>query len=238
MIAVYQGDGCGDTTREAIQRFLTQVGLEWRGVGPDDIAGGALDDCDGVYWPGGWAWPYVRDVPPAGKRAIRDLVARGGAYIGVCAGSYYAADLIKWEGRYVEYDLDLFRGLAEGPLDAIEPWKGWRMTRLAHHDHPVHDGEREQTGLYWGGPRFLPHPTQPVTVLASYAELGGAGAGDAAAMITFPYGRGQVLLMGPHLELGWNPEANEMDLSGGHGARWPWLERALRWTLAQGRERR
>jgi glutamine amidotransferase-like uncharacterized protein len=231
MIAVYGGAGSGDATRDAIGRFLTHAGLAWRGIGAEELATGGLEGCDAVYWPGGWAWPYVRDIPPSGKDAIRSLVAEGGAFIGVCAGSYFAADIIRWEGRLVEYDLDLFRGVAEGPIDAIEPWKGWRMTPLTLHDHEVHDGETDHHALYWGGPRFVPHPEQPVTVLASYGVTG-----DAAA-VAFPYGRGHVLLMGCHLELGWNADAGCMDRDGGHGARWPWLARAVRWTLEQGSRR-
>jgi glutamine amidotransferase-like uncharacterized protein len=231
MIVVYRGAGTGDPTREGIEAFLSHVGLPWRGVGPDDLTDEALADADAVYWPGGWAWPYVRDVPPAGKRAVRALVDRGGAYVGVCAGAYYAADLIKWQGRFTEYDLDLFRGVAEGPIDAIEPWKGWRPTELVLHDHPVHDGERRHTAVYWGGPSFRLHPDQSTTVLASYAAT------QEPAAITFPFGRGQVLLMGCHLELGWDAERARWDLSGGHGAQWAWLERAVRWTLAQGSRR-
>ncbi|MFN2322360.1 MAG: BPL-N domain-containing protein [Trueperaceae bacterium] len=231
MIVVYQGAGTGDPTREGIEAFLTHAGLAWRGVGPEDLTEEGLADVDAVYWPGGWAWPYVRDVAPSGKRALRGLVERGGAYVGVCAGAYHAADLIKWEGRFHEYDVDLFHGLAEGPIDVIEPWKGWRLTELELHDHPVHDGATRQTALYWGGPAFRLHPKQPTTVLASYAVTG-----DPAA-ITFAFGRGQVLLMGCHLELGWDADAGRMDLVGGHGAQWSWLERALAWTLEQGRQR-
>ncbi len=228
MIVVYQGAGTGDPTREGIQAFLTAAGLPWRGVGPADLTEEGLADATAVYWPGGWAWPYVRDVPPGGKRAVRDLVARGGAYVGVCAGAYHAADLIKWQGRFTEYDLDLFKGVAVGPIDDIEPWKGWRETQLVLHDHPVHAGEERHGAIYWGGPALHPHPKQPTTVLASYATTG-----DPAA-VTFAFERGQVLLMGCHLELGWDAEARRWDLEGGHGAQWPWLERAVRWTLDQG----
>lgn len=232
MIVVYEGAGTGDPTREGIQAFLTWAGLPWRGVGPSDLTAESLADVDAVYWPGGWAWPYVRDVPPEGKQAVRDVVARGGAYVGVCAGAYHAADLIRWQGRFTEYDLDLFRGVAEGPIDAIEPWKGWRLTDLELHDHPINDGEAEHHAIYWGGPAFRLHPAQEAEVLASYAATG-----DPAA-ITFAYGRGQVLLMGCHLELGWDAGAQRWDLAGGHGAQWGWLERAVRWTIAQGAGRR
>lgn len=231
MIVVYGGAGTGDPTREGIEAFLSHVGLPWRGVGPEDLTDEALADVDAVYWPGGWAWPYVRDVPPAGKRAVRTVVERGGAFVGVCAGAYYAADLIKWQGRFSEYDLDLFRGVAEGPIDAIEPWNGWRATDLVLHDHPIHAGEPRHAAVYWGGPSFRLHPDQPATVLASYAAT------QEPAAVTFAFGRGQVLLMGCHLELGWDAEGARWDLGGGHGAQWAWLERAVRWTLAQGSTR-
>jgi len=79
VIVVYEGAGTGDPTREGIQAFLTWAGLSWRGVGPADLTRENLVDVDAVYWPGGWAWPYVRDVTPEGKQAVRDVVARGGA---------------------------------------------------------------------------------------------------------------------------------------------------------------
>lgn len=231
-LGVYVGEGTGDPTREGIQAFLTNFGLPWRPLGPDELTTEGLRGVAGIYWPGGWAWPYVRDVPPDAKRALRAMVASGGAYIGVCAGAYFAADLIRWEGRLVEYDLDLFDGTAEGPIDVIEPWRGWRMTSLDLVPHEIHAGASTQQALYWGGPALHPATGGRSTELARYRATG------ETAALTFGYGQGQVLLMGCHLELGWDPEAGRMDLAGGHGAQWPWLERAVRWTLAQGRDAR
>lgn len=227
-IAVYGGAGTGDPTREAIEAFLDHAGIGRQTIRPDDVP--ALDPgrFDAFYVPGGWAWPYVRDIAPEGKRALRGFVRDGGCYLGVCAGAYFAADLIRWEGRFVEYDLDLFRGLAAGPIDAIRPWKGWRLTELElDPDHPISGGRREQRALYWGGPAFELHPRQQgVEVLARYRVTG------RPATIVFPYGRGRVLLMGCHLELGWDEERGRFDLAGGHGAQWEWLERAVR-TLVE-----
>ena len=120
----------------------------------------------------------------------------------MCAGSYLAADLIKWQGRFVEYDLDLFRGTADGPVDAIQPWKSWRLTELQlDPTAAVNAGERRQSALVLGrtGYRSAPRPTRQR--LAAYAANG------EAAAIAFAFGRGQVLLMGCHLELGWDDGA-------------------------------
>lgn len=227
-VAVYGGRGTGDPTRLGVEAFLTWAGIAWREIGPDEVANVADGEFDGIYVPGGWAWAYVRDIPPSGKGAIRRLVEQGGFYIGVCAGAYFATDMIRWECRFVEYDLDLFRGMAEGPIDQIQPWRGWRLTPLLlNGGHELHGGEERHEALYWGGPAFTLDPRQPATLLATYEATG------EAAAVTFPYGKGQVLLMGCHLELGWNPEAKAFDLDGGHGAQWPWLGRAVRWTAAQ-----
>ena len=229
-IAVYGGPGVGRETREGVEACLTDAGIPWQEIGPDDVPLLADGEFDAFYVPGGWAWEYIRCIAPAGKRAVRQLVAAGGSYIGVCAGAYFAADLIKWENRFVEYDLDLYGGLATGPVDAIAPWRGWKLTSLdLQGDHAVHAGTREPVGLYWGGPEFGPSRRDGETVLATYRATG------RPAAVTFRYGQGQVLLMGCHLELGWDAEHQSFDLAGGHGAQWTWLQRAVRWTGAQGR---
>lgn len=232
-ILVYTGEGTGDPTREAIQAFLSARGFAWECMEPSEITSERLSGATAIYVPGGWAWPYVRDVEPEGKAAIRRFVADGGSYIGVCAGSYFAADVIRWQGRMVEYDLDLFAGTAVGPIDAIQPWKSWRMTELElDPEHVVNAGEERIEGLYWGGPAYHAHDAgQRVTVLSRYAVTG------EPAAVSHAYGRGQVLLMGCHLELGWDAERRAFDLEGGHGARWDWLERAVRWTLDRSEER-
>ncbi|MEJ2665934.1 MAG: BPL-N domain-containing protein [Deinococcales bacterium] len=226
-ILVYSGEGTGAPTREGIQAFLSARGFAWEPVSAADITPSRLAAAPAFYVPGGWAWPYVRDVVPAGKAAVRQFVAAGGSYIGVCAGSYFAADVIRWQGRIIEYDLDLFAGTAAGPIDAIQPWKSWRTTELTlEPDHPVNAGEGRLSALYWGGPAYRPHPAnRDVSVLSRYAVTG------EPAAIAQPYGRGTVLLMGCHLEIGWDAERRAFDLRGGHGAQWDWLERAVRWAL-------
>lgn len=226
-VLVYTGEGTGDPTREAIQAFLSARGFAWEAVSAADITPARLGAASAFYVPGGWAWPYVRDVVPESKAALRRFVAAGGSYIGVCAGSYFAADVIRWQGRIVEYDLDLFAGTASGPIDAIQPWKSWRMTELTlEGGHPVNAAEARLSALYWGGPAYRPHPwNRQAAVLARYALTG------EPAAIAQPYGRGNVLLMGCHVELGWDAERRAFDLRGGHGAQWDWLERAVRWTL-------
>lgn len=227
-ILVYAGEGTGDPTRNGIEAFLSDRGFAWRAVAAPEVVPSVLARASAFYVPGGWAWPYVRDMPPSTKQALRAFVRDGGCYIGVCAGSYFAADVIRWQGRLVEYDLDLFLGVAVGPIDAIQPWKSWRLTPLElDGDSPVPAREERHEALYWGGPAYHPHPRQPVATLARYAVTG------EAAAITFAYGKGQVLLMGCHLELGWDVAARAFDLTGGHGAQWDWLEAAVRWTLNQ-----
>ena len=232
-ILVYVGEGTGAPTREGIQSFLTARGLPWDPLPPEAVTATRLASASALYVPGGWAWPYVQMIAPEGKRAIRDFVRGGGSYIGVCAGSYFAADVIRWQDRIVEYDLDLFAGTASGPIDAIQPWKSWRMTYLdLDARHPINAGETEQQALYWGGPAYRPHAGHDVTVLARYRATG------EAAAITSAFGLGQVLLMGCHLEIGWDETRKAFDLEGAHGARWDWLERAVRWAILQTEENR
>lgn len=285
-VAVLRAKGTGDKTRIGVENFAEASGFPWQRVLAKNVADEVtVDRFDVLYVPGGWAWPYIQDIDPAGKDAIRTFVEDGGCFVGVCAGAYFAADLIRWQGRFVEYDLDLFPGLAEGPIDAIEPWYGWRMTPLASERHAIneaferasdahggragdahggrapdteraagadHDesagdvasaaeaedveraraaGSADFEAVYWGGPSFRLEPGHDVDVLARYGVTGDP------ATITFPRGLGQVLIMGCHLELGIYPKGR-FDRRGGHGARWDWLEVAVRWMVEESRRRR
>ena len=48
--------------------------------------------------PGGRDQPYCRELGGAGAGAVRDWVERGGGYLGLCAGAYWACSRVK--GRY------------------------------------------------------------------------------------------------------------------------------------------
>lgn len=224
-IAIYNGPGAGEQGLTAFPRFFAYAGLPFAMVTPDTIAQVHPDRHAGFWLPGGWAGGYMDQMPGAGKVAVRRLVEQGGVFFGTCAGAYFAADAIRWEGQEVVYDLNLYHGTAEGSIHAIAPWESWKLTPLTLADHPANGGRRHLEALYWGGPEFCPAADQPAEVLATYDVTG------KAAVITFRFGQGRVLLMGPHAELGCDFSTGRWDHDGGCGAQWDWLAGMVRWAL-------
>jgi glutamine amidotransferase-like uncharacterized protein len=179
-----------------------------------DILGGSLAEGDQrrprILVMGGGASRYVTaQLGPQGMQAIRDYVAGGGAYLGICAGAYYAAQDIVWAcGTDQEIITDAALGLcpvrATGPipqlLTADNPWAihGWTPASIA----PIiwHDGDMSLAPapvLYWAGPRFEGDLGQN-KVIASYAEVDGR---EIPAIIQGHYGIGRYVLSSPHLEV-------------------------------------
>lgn len=224
-IAVYAGPGTWPEGRKAIRRFLRSLGWESREVGLRDLHRWNPDPEESGYralWvPGGWAYDYKRGVSAEGKQRLRMFVARGGCYIGSCAGAYFASDSILWEGERYEYDLDLFFGVSEGPIPEIAPWPRWRLTPVQ-----VEGGSEPLSMLYYGGQVFRLEGAaargQEVQVIARWGREAGPKEGDPAG-IRIRYGKGSALLLGPHPEIGYDPIGARWDVHGGSGAQWAWL---------------
>ena len=198
-VAVYNDEGAWSDGITAFEKFLDWKGLTHQRVSAADINTTALDGTyKVVYFPGGYAYDYKRKLTARGEQHIRDFVNNGGAYIGICAGAFFAADRVDWEGGSYPYTLGLFKGTARGALDVITPWPGWAMTSITMRpDHPITAGRRSSyTTLYYGGPSFHPASGTLIDTLATWDADAGS-----PAIITLTYGSGRVLLIGPHPEI-------------------------------------
>ena len=112
------------------------------------------------FMPGGRSRAFEGDLHPDGARVLREFVsARGGLYVGVCAGSYFGAS---------SYAFD--RG---GPLQVLEPEPEPEPAAKYSKDSPASaEGKRERKA------RLLCfHPgcaTGPVLAPYDYASNKGA----------------------------------------------------------------
>ncbi len=174
-----------------------------------------------LVYGGGWAGGYNELINRFGYRNIRKFVRNGGGYFGICAGSYFASDIVMWkqdsetpvEIYNFEYPLNLFRGVARGAIFGIKEWTsptgcssgithGAKMTTVNIINSILPDISSELKILYYGGPIFIPFIKEKnkVTVVATY-KVPGTPADGKPAMILFTYGRGKVFLTGPHPEI-------------------------------------
>lgn len=134
---------------------------------------------------------YGKTISSINPTAIRNFVARGNGYIGICAGAYSGA----------KYTDGWYRGWGVGKH--INCKGRYHVGRLTIQ---INSAGRKLFGyggvlstIHWNGPAMYPSGGQVVT-FASYADniIGSKGMG---AIVGDTYYNGRAVLLGPHLEL-------------------------------------
>lgn len=188
-VAIYRGvascDRCAKTVKSAIQKLGIKSQIDF--VGPNeriDITDQTLRHYDIYVQPGGG-----QDIPGAfnslgNKRveAIRNYVAQGGRYLGLCMGAYLA------EASYI--------GLIDHELDSEVGRPGFPVETTADASVMVYWQGRKENIFYQDGPYLMAQKSdKKFSKIATYEN------GDLAAA-RYSFGKGLVILTGPH------PEAN------------------------------
>jgi len=196
-VAIYRGpagcDECSEKVKTALLRVRPNAQIDFVGADESiDITRQSLARYDLYVQPGGG-----QDIPAAldslgdaRVQAIRDFVAQGGRYLGLCMGAYLADDS---NFGLIPYDLD---------SEAGRP--GFEVAGIADAAvQVVWDGKADSV-FYQDGPYFpKPDATSPSSTIATYRN------GDVAAA-RYTYEKGVVVLSGPHPEADreWFEKAN------------------------------
>jgi len=149
--------------------------------------------------PGGADLPYTRVLDGLGTARIRRFVESGGAYLGICAGSYFAGSRVEFglddphSAIVGDRELAFFPGVVRGPALARYSPYDFSGARAANID--------TQSGslalFYLGGGEFVDASNfDNVTVLGRYQELGD----KPAAIVECLVGLGKAILTSVHLE--------------------------------------
>ncbi|MEO5358744.1 MAG: BPL-N domain-containing protein [Nitrospirae bacterium YQR-1] len=215
----YTGGGAWADGITAIKAMLKNYGYTYEDVTPYDID--TTPNLNYLYKAiivgGGWAAGYNTYINYDGYNNIRNFVNNGGGYFGICAGAYFATEVVLWREdttgviNMYDYPLSLFSGEGIGAIKHIKEWnsstgcssvitKGAAMTTVNVDTTVLPDVNFSLNILYYGGPFFKPWGGQNVTTVATYQSVGAPSDGY-AAMIMFDYGAGKVFLTGPHPEV-------------------------------------
>ncbi len=184
-----------------------------------DILGGCLEKARLLAMPGGADLYYCEKLNGEGNKAIREFVEQGGAYLGICAGAYYACAELEWAKDEKEpirgaRELGFYKGKAVGPVyEFIEDGdinKCWDdaarvITNIPSsrrkpgssaisQEYPGLRRDDEYVVFYSAGPIFIGDNT--AIILARYADL----SGQPAAAVECAVGKGKAILCGPHPE--------------------------------------
>lgn len=170
-----------------------------------DIIRGCLDEDVSLFvMPGGADLYYTEKLDGAGNQAIRSYVEKGGCYLGICAGAYYACAEIEWaknEGASAicaPRELGFFPGKAVGPVcEFIEEndfSKSWYGAARLFYD----EGNTQINTLvpYEAGPVFEGCDDENCQIFARYTDL----PNQPAAIIECSVGEGKAILCSPHME--------------------------------------
>lgn len=212
-VLVYNGQGVSQTslahTLSAL-RALTHPHLSVRTVSAATLAKQPwAPTCALLVLPGGRDLPYITALSehtPSANDAIKSYVARGGRFLGICAGAYYASRAIQWEtGRpgfevSGERPLAFYPGTSTGcvfPGFEYQSERGARIVRLALEDQ---DGAEPVDVYYNGGGEFVDAEAlaaDGVRVVARYTQDGAQGK---VAAVSCRVGQGTALLWACHPE--------------------------------------
>jgi glutamine amidotransferase-like uncharacterized protein len=230
-IWIYSDNGTWIDGIIAFEQFLEHIGESGKRVYADDLNNlDDFSDAKAICFPGGYAYDYKIALSGRTINNLRNYVASGGAYIGICAGAFFASSSVVWEGIEYPYTLGLFEGKAIGSIHEIAPWDNYQMTSIAiNASNPVSGSTNNDLSvLYYGGPYFESNSTEYDTV-ALWSNYF-----DKTAIINFTYQNGKVLLIGPHLEIETNSNRDSTNFADGLDdveSDWPLLESLMGWLL-------
>lgn len=143
--------------------------------------------------PGGWTEKYVSTLSKNNSHfKIKDFVSRGGKYIGICAGAYFASKECICVKRGKEIKLEgLGITKAECKRQSLRMEAG-RLRKIKLKKHFLTKNCPPKLNIwYQNGPEII--SGKGVKIVATYED-------DSGAIALSKYGKGTVILFSPHPE--------------------------------------
>lgn len=193
----------GATDIDKVEEMLKQLDCFYLPINRDSILESNLNNYDIILFPGGDMWIYKSHLSMTGVQKLKNYVQQGGGYIGICGGSYFAANKIVWRGwadeprQYLTIaGLGLFSGTADGPIEDFAPsYQDNNCKVNIEQNHPITlDISQQIDYLYSFGPKFLITDSSDVTI------LGRSVVGNNTVVIAVKCQQGRVFLTALHPE--------------------------------------
>lgn len=202
-VALYADGGASKTGSPKVKESLpNEQGFELRLVTSEQIRDGVLKDFDVLIQPGGSGSRQASTLAENGRERVRQFVADGGGYIGICAGAYLASANYPWSLNLLDARVVDSEHWARGTGDVT--------IRLTRSGREVLGANEDQCTIYYGqGPLLAPGEKGDIEdyeLLASYeTEIAKRGAPTGvmkgtAAIARAPFGKGRVQCFSPHPE--------------------------------------
>ncbi len=181
-IAFLNGKNCAAFCYEPFQQFFAAYDLDVTFLSDDEIRGGKLAEFDLLIVPGGpdAGESYYEGLGERGFSEIASFIARGGAYLGSCAGSYFP--LTAPRQTVIEKAwLNLIPATDTEGLDYWRTGTGFVRVEFEEVNHPVAFGVAMGSPstldmIYWEGPAFEVLDPSQIKVIAKYGSFIASGA--------------------------------------------------------------
>jgi hippurate hydrolase len=155
-VAVFSDQEGGSTSVNCIKSTLrilsTNAGFHATTISPAAIRAGGLDDYDVVMFPGGSGAGQARALQKNGCAKVERFVARGGGFVGTCAGAYLAALGYSTETSWLE--------LVNARAVDVEHWKrggGSVQIKIVNISNLMLAGVSNTfSAQFFNGPLFVP----------------------------------------------------------------------------------
>lgn len=216
-VALFDGPGA---TAGGIERLsaaiASQADMQVCVLGPQDYTEQVLKQFDVVLFPGGSGSRQGNALGIEGREAVRAFIADGGGCVGVCAGAYLCSAYYSWSLKVI--DTKVFTGSRD--IEGVGKKQMWYRGGPADVEMELTETGTELFAQmpkksqvrYQNGPIVTPmnDPLLPdYEVLAYFRSENGlyppqvGTMVDTPAIVTAPFGAGQVVSISPH------PEATE-----------------------------
>jgi glutamine amidotransferase-like uncharacterized protein len=228
-ILVYAGKGSSHSWTWLADLFESEGMLDVRFLDSTEFVGDISKGPDEIIVSGGDGFSIASSLAGGGFSNLRNFVTRGGRYVGICAGAYLP--LPSSVEPFSEFNVSSTKieniDCRLGALENVPPRIAVKYGRCAI-VHPVRGelelglGAETLNAPLYGGPIFK-EPEEDEVLLRYRAFTSNTefqiGERDAAtivlgkpAAVRSRIGRGELLLLGPHLEHPRYREANELFL--------------------------
>jgi hypothetical protein len=154
----------------------------------------------------------------SGADVIRNFIAHGGSYFGVCGA-----------GMYANKPLKLFNGSVAWTLPELEMPGIAQLAINTSCGIDLSGIPSTLNTLYYGGGYYLPNEGQEMITLARYYN-------NRSAIIEFHYGTGCVCLSGPHPEYEENSDRDGTDYMDEHNdpdSEWDFMLKIALWQVEE-----
>ena len=196
MILIYKDIGVGEHVLHCLEKALNKRNQQILMIDSEFIINEDLSPYKSLIIPGGADLPYCEKLNGMGNQKIKNFVANGGTYLGICAGAYYGCSSINFKGEGYEIqgdrELAFFKGSAIGSLPELSNGVYFNEENNSKNVVDVFFRGNSFKSYYHGGPEFIGVPEEQI--LATYPN-------NKVSAVFGDYEKGYYILTSFHFEV-------------------------------------